>query len=122
VQGLVWHHWGFFLKRAETDIAILTARVEGDGFTRAVFDGLLGRYGGIARHVRQNLGNGTARYEGIGVQVPDQPVMSIWRLQLLDSIYSVPGGPAKGFLIGTTPRAAGSGNGIPAPLPSPTKG
>ena len=122
VQGLVWHHWGFYLKRAETDIGIMTARVEGDGLTRAVFDGLLGRYVGIARHVRQDLGHGTARYEGIGVQVPDQPVMSIWRLQLLDSIYSVPGGPAKGFLISTTPRAAGLGSGIPAPVPSSRKG
>jgi len=118
VQGLVWHHWGFYLKRAETDIGIRTARVEGDRLTRAVFDGLLGRYVGIALHARQDLGNGTARYEGIGVQVPDQPVVSIWRLQLLDSIYSVPGGPAKGFLISTTPRGAGLGCGIPVPVPS----
>jgi HipA-like protein len=101
---------------------ILTARVEGDGITRAVFDGLLGRYIGIALHARQDLGNGTARYEGVGVQVPDQPVVSIWRLQLLDSIYSVPGGPAKGFLISTTPRGAGFGSGIPVPVPSNKKG
>jgi hypothetical protein len=122
VQGLIWHHWGFYLKRAETEIGILTARVEGDGITRAVFDGLLGRYIGIALHARQDLGNGTARYEGVGVQVPDQPVVSIWRLQLLDSIYSVPGGPAKGFLISTTPRGAGFGSGIPVPVPSNKKG
>jgi hypothetical protein len=58
----------------------------------------------------------------VGVQVPDQPVVSIWRLQLLDSIYSVPGGPAKGFLISTTPRGAGFGSGIPVPVPSNKKG
>ena len=36
VQGLIWHHWGVYLKRAETDIGILTARVEGDGLTRGL--------------------------------------------------------------------------------------
>jgi len=118
VQGLIWHHWGLYVKRTESDIGIRTARVEGDGFTRTVFDGMLDRYAGIARHTRRDLGHGTVRYEGIGVQAPGQPVLSIWRLQLLDSTYSVPGGAAKGFLISTTPRRAGFGSGIPVPEPA----
>ena len=44
----------------------------------------------------------TSGNTGIGVQAnPDKPVLSIWRIQLLDGIYLVPGGPAGSFLVMT---------------------
>jgi hypothetical protein len=85
-KGLLWHHWGIVLGKAHDVFAGLIA-IESEKAFASYSAGIAGP------QVREDLGSGTFRYEGM--RDTKYPVRSIWRFTIHEGVVmSARGGEA----------------------------
>ncbi|HTU24705.1 MAG TPA: hypothetical protein VMF30_04880 [Pirellulales bacterium] len=98
-KGLIWHHWRAYLSPGD-ETKVLFPTSAGLRFLESHIFGLEGR------RVARDFGDGTVRY--YGVQSPDAPQRTVWRLSVYGGItFADPGaggGTSSTVFVSTHPR------------------